>query len=376
LLKLGTKVTFYDTSSIPGKTIPFGVEYKNSKQIPINLICFVKFIINIHILLKYVFTLKIYNPKNIIKYFIRSLRLFVVISKSKFNLIHSQHASDRSIAPLIIGQMLNLPVVVTTYTSEFSSGSKRYKNRNARICNLADYNIFISNHALSLSKHHGNKNNCSKVIYLGVDYTDFNPNYSTDEFKENYSITNEIIIVYVGWLTKRKGPQVLLNAINSINHNKVKIFIVGPDHGLKEYLQFRIKEMSLQKSVFLLGKVNNDTLRKIYSLCDIFIFPTITNDEGFGLVAVEAMASGCIVIASNIAAIPEVVKDGVSGYLFEPNNHFDLADKINYVINSCDYLRMKDKSRQYAINNFSWEKMAKDTKSTYENVLTYMKSSI
>nr|MBC8490070.1 glycosyltransferase [Bacteroidota bacterium] len=83
-----------------------------------------------------------------------------------------------------------------------------------------------------------------------------------------------------------------------------------------------------------------------------------------------------IVIASNIAAIPEVVKDGVSGYLFEPNNHFDLADKINYVINSCDYLRMKDKSRQYAINNFSWEKMAKDTKSTYENVLTYMKSSI
>jgi len=373
LLKLGVKITFYDTSPISNKIIPIGVEYTNSNQIHIDMMIFVKYISNIYILLKFLYTLKIYNLKKILGIIIKTIKLYIIVSKNKFNLIHSQHASDRSIAPLIIGRILNIPVIITIHTSEFTSGSIRYKKRNAKTCNLADYNIFVSNHSFTFSKQFGNENRNLKIIYNGVDHKDFNPNYSTDEIREKYSITNEIILLYVGWLTKRKGPQVLLNAIDFISHNKVKIFIIGPDHGLKEYLQFKTKEMSLQKKVFLLGKVSTNTLRKLYSLCDLFIFPTITNDEGFGLVAVEAMSSGCTVIASNIAAIPEVVREGISGYLFKPNDHIDLADKINSVINSGDYLQMKKKARQYVIDNFSWEKMAVETKKIYDVVLSQVK---
>ena len=85
-----------------------------------------------------------------------------------------------------------------------------------------------------------------------------------------------------------------------------------------------IKELDIEKSVFLLGW--RDDLPVIYSALDILAFPTLK--EAFGRAAVEAMACGVPVVASAVGGVPEIVEDGRTGFLVTPRNYEKIADAL------------------------------------------------
>ena len=92
----------------------------------------------------------------------------------------------------------------------------------------------------------------------------------------------------------------------------------------------------------------------IYKLADLFVFPSINSCEAFGLVLLEAMASGLPCLASNLPGVRQVIDPPHNGLLIEPNNVDDLADKINQLLaDDLTLKRMAQASRQRAIEYFS-----------------------
>lgn len=381
LCKLGAEVTFFDTNPNVDKTIADEIHDYEMLKRPLSLSkifrifslgpprVFILFWIKLfRECFKYKKNLGIPGVLNVC---VIALSLFIKFSEKKVDLIHTQHAYPRSLSALIVGDVLNIPVVVTIHASEFTAMKlKKLRALAIHICSAANYVISVSEHTKEAAKKAGVANEI-EVIYLGVDAS-FHGNYDTSELKKNFNLVKEKVILYVGWLIERKGPQLLLEAIiklKDLKEDNFKVFFIGPDHGLKEKMESHIKKLNLNQ-VYVIAAVDDITLRKFYSLADIFVFPTMTEDEGFGLVAVEAMASETVVIGSRIGAIPEVVRDNESGFLFTVGDSDDLANKISVLLRNDKLLRkMKKRDAEYVRQNFSWKFTAEATLQVYERVV-------
>jgi N-acetyl-alpha-D-glucosaminyl L-malate synthase BshA len=106
----------------------------------------------------------------------------------------------------------------------------------------------------------------------------------------------------------------------------------GPDRGAAEYI---VRRKRLSKDVFFLGK--QDHVQEKLGLADLFLLPS--DEESFGLAALEAMACQVPVVATNVGGVPEVVTHGIDGYLFEPR---DVATGAKYAL---DILTRPDRGR-------------------------------
>ena len=129
-------------------------------------------------------------------------------------------------------------------------------------------------------------------------------------------------------------------------------------------MQELAKELNLKNVVFL-GNQPHDVLRKIYNIADASLVPS--RNEAFGLVVIEAMASGTPVIGTNQGGIPEIINDEV-GLLFEPENYHDLADKIKMVLNE-EIIFDSDEVASYAYNTYSEDELIKPLINVYEKAL-------
>jgi glycosyltransferase involved in cell wall biosynthesis len=379
LHRLGVEVTFFDTDRNVNKTIPGGIyDYEMLKQLSVlkGILWIARSILSSSSrpLVSRLFGECFKYGKNlgiggVFSVSAIALFLFNKLSKKRVDLIHTQHAYPRSLSALMVGDVLNIPVVVTVHASEFTSEKiKKLRPVATHICNAADHVITPSRHTRDRVTRNGVTNNI-EVIYPGVDASSFHANYDASGLRDKFHIKGENVILYVGWLVERKGPQLLLQAITKLKESNLKVFFIGPDHGLKERLENDAKKLNLNH-VYVLGPVDDMTLKTFYSLADIFVFPTMTDDEGFGLVAAEAMASETAVIGSRIGAIPEVVQDNETGLLFNAGDADDLNNKISTLLHNEKLLsEMKTRGRGYVKENFSWALNAERTLRIYRDVL-------
>ena len=134
-------------------------------------------------------------------------------------------------------------------------------------------------------------------------------------------------IGYVGRISQGKGWNTLLQACALMPDKSCRLLIVGDGPEKPQMLQ-RIDQLGLGACVELQGLLSQKELVDIYNRIDVFAFPTERAGESLGLVAVEAMACGVPVIASDFAAPADYVTDGVNGYKFEKGNARQLADAL------------------------------------------------
>jgi glycosyltransferase involved in cell wall biosynthesis len=125
--------------------------------------------------------------------------------------------------------------------------------------------------------------------------------------------------LFVGRLSAEKGVDVLVNAARTVGSAQVRVAGTGPEAGLLVGVP----------GVQALGALGGDAVRGEMSQAMALVLPSIWY-ETFGLVAVEAFAAGTPVIASRIGVLPNLVRDGITGLLFEPGNAQDLADKLRW----------------------------------------------
>ena len=294
-----------------------------------------------------------------------------VINRHAPRILHTHHCLLRALAVVLVAKEYGLKVVTHIYASEFSMKSnQRYLPIARYVCRESDRLIAISEHTRRLARACGIQADID-VIPLGVDVETFQPQDGVHGFDATLGLSpSDRLVLYAGWFTERKGPQVLLKAILQLPDLKnVRFAFIGPDHGLRHWMEEFVQNNNLADRVALYEPIEHHRMPALYSRADLFVFPTITQDEGFGLVAAEAMACGTPVVASNIAAIPEVVADGETGLLSTPNDETDLANKIRALVED-DALREKmgRAGRERVMKLFQWSEIASRVAEIYEQL--------
>lgn len=209
------------------------------------------------------------------------------------------------------------------------------------------------------------------VIYNGVDPSKFEFEWSEQDRlaqKAQIALPHEKIVVYVGRFVREKGIQVLLNSAHIIlaQEPDVKFVIIGGG-ATKEHFEKFVRWAGLEDKVHFTGFMKNRALHQLYRVADVAVFPSLY--EPFGIVALEAMAAGTPVVASDAGGLSEVVKHDLTGTQCYSNDPASLAWAVLRVL--------QDPSRsQNLVQNaklrlkveFDWGLLAEKTARVYDQV--------
>lgn len=175
------------------------------------------------------------------------------------------------------------------------------------------------------------------------------------------------LIGAVGRLTPVKGLEYLLRAARILlsRQCRVQVAIVG-DGSLREALEQQARDLGIVESIVFLGH-REDTQELMFAL-DIFALPSLS--EGIPMALLEAMAAGRAVVASRVGGIPEVIHDGVEGFLVEPKDVQGFAGKCLQLIEAPDLANEVGlAARKRVEQRFSARGMAQQVTSLYDELI-------
>ena len=273
---------------------------------------------------------------------------------SQADIVHGYHIkSDTITFSSLIAKAYQKPMVLT----DFGGGGPLNFSKFMPSENLAKKILCISEFDSKFWKV-ANKS----IIYGGVDLKkyDFRSN------KENY-------VLFVGRILPHKGIDRLILAMP----DNYKLVIAG--HAFDKSYLAQLKKLAKGKNIEFIENATDKALINLYQNASCFVLPSthkningkkVKKTELFGLVVVEAMACGTPVIVSNAASLPELVDNGYNGYIFNDGDVQDLAEKIKKVINNKTLInKMSYNGRKLVEQKYTWEKIAKNVRSLYGELL-------
>lgn len=187
------------------------------------------------------------------------------------------------------------------------------------------------------------------VISMGCDTAMFGQEHRVENY---FGQGDKKVVLFVGRLAEKKGVSYAIEAMRQVNN---AMLVIAGDGPLKSKLQRQAETVQKESgsTILFLGAKTHEELKGIYASADLFVMPSITakdgDKEGFGLVILEAFASGLPIVASRSGGITDIVKDGVNGYLAEEKDVSGLADRINIVLRDKNiYNKMQTEAKKTA----------------------------
>jgi glycosyltransferase involved in cell wall biosynthesis len=180
-------------------------------------------------------------------------------------------------------------------------------------------------------------------------------------------------LLFVGRLAEKKGLQVALGAL-ALLPGEVRLRIIGG--GAEEpRLRVRAAESALAGRVDFLGPKPNRELPRWFRQSSIVVFPSVVaaggDQEGLGLVPVEALACGCAVVASDLPAIRDVIQHEHTGLLIRPGDPQELAAAVLRLLEDTGLRqRLAGEGRRYVVTHFDWEHIAREYAKIYRALAT------
>jgi 1,2-diacylglycerol 3-alpha-glucosyltransferase len=168
-----------------------------------------------------------------------------------------------------------------------------------------------------------------KVISNGIDLLRFNPGQAQEGFKGRYGLPNTPVLLYVGRLDREKNLDVVLKALQIATDDVAIHFAVAGTGARREQLERLAARLGISDRVTFLGYVPDEDLPALYCAADCFVLAGTAELQS--IATMEAMASGLPVLAADAVALPELVRDGLNGRLFEPGNVDMLATQMRLV---------------------------------------------
>jgi glycosyltransferase involved in cell wall biosynthesis len=183
--------------------------------------------------------------------------------------------------------------------------------------------------------------------------------------------SDKLVIGIAKTLRPKYGIDILLRAFSalSVRHNNIYLRIVGKGEYEEEYRKLA-RDLKIEDSVEFLGFVEHTKLPSLFAEFDIFVMPSVFEDESFGVAAVEASASGLPVVATDVGGVSEVVLDNKTGYLVEKKNVEKLAAAIEkLILNPRLRLDMGRAGRDYVVRKYAWKDNLLTMRNLYEKIL-------
>lgn len=213
------------------------------------------------------------------------------------------------------------------------------------------------------------------IIPYGVDCEKFNPHVEGSTVRNQFKLGDAHVLLFVAALTKwhkYKGLDILLHALVHIlpRSPQVRLLVLGTGELLEQYRSLAVK-LGVQNHVIFAGDGGpwHVQLPAFYAASDLLVLPSKDRSEGFGLVVLEANASGKPVIGSRVGGIPAAIRDGYNGFLVDPNSPRKLANAILSLLdNETMRKSMAANAREHA-ERHDWKIVTSLTEKLYEQVL-------
>jgi phosphatidylinositol alpha-1,6-mannosyltransferase len=220
-----------------------------------------------------------------------------------------------------------------------------------------------------------------EVVHPGVDTTRFRPGIAGAEaLRRRLAPAGEILLLTVGRLQRRKGHDLVLQALARLNSGGplFRYVIVG-DGRERARLELMARDLGVAQIVTFIGAVPTDELPAYYAAADIFVHPNRVEGgdfEGFGIVFLEAAAAGLPVIAGASGGVPEAVADGVTGVLVSGIDVDELSGTLASLSTSADRRRTLGLAgRARAEREFTWERAAARVLAIHQEIAARASSS-
>ena len=176
-------------------------------------------------------------------------------------------------------------------------------------------------------------------------------------------------ILFIGSVTDRKKPHMIIEAIQRINDKSYNLSIVGPAPNEKYFKELKdlIDKSDLQNQVSLIGPVDRESVKDYYSTSNLMILPSIS--EGLARVIFESQVAMCPVLVTDAPGMSDIVIDGQTGYVFESNNLDSLCLKIEYIKDNYDEASLVAKNAKgFILSNYSEDNFKFSFKKLFDTV--------
>ena len=205
------------------------------------------------------------------------------------------------------------------------------------------------------------------VIPLGIDLRKFENKGREKEIAAIRSRFGRKIVLFVGRLARYKGIPYLLDAMKRVPG---RLLVVGAGE-LEGQLRSQAERENLSRKVDFLGELREKEMIPLLHACDLLVLPSISRNEAFGLVQLEAMACCKPVVSTNLeTGVPYVNQDGVTGFTVPPRDSETLTEAINRLLRDGELRnRMGIEGRRRVEREFTKERMAREKLKLYEEVL-------
>lgn len=185
-------------------------------------------------------------------------------------------------------------------------------------------------------------------------------------FAQRHGLTN--YVMFLGRVHWEKCIDHLLNAVAKINRRDLQVAVVGPDAGAKEELQQTAERLGIRASVKFIGQVSQDEKKGLLAGCALLALPSLY--EAQGLVILEAWAQGRPIVASRVGGVPDMVKNGVNGLLYDWGDVDELATSISRVLDDPALAaKLGEEGRLTASERYRWSSVAERIEVIYADAL-------
>ena len=352
-----TVVTYRDNTDVP--------EYENDKGV------------NVYRVDNYMI-----HPNNFIDWIMQlnfnmvSKATEIINKEGGFDVIHA-HDWLVTYAAKSLKNAYDIPIVATIHATEAGRNSgihdetQRYINDTEWLLTYEATEVIVNSNYMKneIQRLFGLPFDKINVIPNGINLSNFTGIERDYDFRRQYAMDNEKIILYVGRLVYEKGIQNLIAAMPKVlsNYNDAKLIIAGRG-GMIDELKAEAASLGLNNKIYFTGYLDSKQVQKMYKCADVAVFASTY--EPFGIVALEAMLAGVPTVVSDVGGLNEIVNHGVDGmksYAGNPNSIADCITALLYdhqLANNC-----AKRAKQKVKEQFNWEKIAQDTHFTYEKAI-------
>ena len=297
----------------------------------------------------------------------------IINKNGKFDVIHA-HDWLVAYSAKSIKESYNIPLISTIHATESGRNSgihdetQRYINDSEWMLTYESSEVIVNSNYMKneVQRLFGLPYDKINVIPNGVNLQLFS-NVNIDyDFRRQYAMDNEKIILYVGRLVYEKGIQNLIAAMPKIldRYHDSKLIICGRG-GMIDELREQVKYLGIDNKVYFAGYCDSKKMQKMYKCADVAVFPSTY--EPFGIVAIESMLSGTPTIVSDVGGLNEIVEHGVTGMKSYAGNANSIADSVLALLfDSKLCASISQNAIKKVKENYNWAKITDNTYYVYQ----------